>query len=217
MEKRHPFKSLLIVVFMLCLPNITHAQCPTLVWSDEFNGTEVDVTKWTFETGTGCDISLCGWGNNELQYYQAKNATISNGILKGTTTQLNYSLTGLVKGYTNTADLTAIEAAGNESTKATLVVKTNRTGLKLDSTVKVVVDPPQDVTLYPNPVKDILNVKYLPKEATIEIFDINGRMMGEYFLPENESSINLSALANGTYTMRINSGGTVTSLKILKI
>ena len=97
-----------------------------------------------------------------------------------------------------------------------MVVKTNRTGLKFDSTVKVAVDLSQDITVYPNPVKDILNVKYLPKEATIEIFDMNGRMMGEYFLPENESSINLSALANGLYTMRINAGGTVTSLKILK-
>jgi beta-glucanase (GH16 family) len=46
-----------------------------LVWSDEFNGTSVDPTNWTFETGGG------GWGNNELEYYQASNATVSNGNL----------------------------------------------------------------------------------------------------------------------------------------
>jgi len=46
-----------------------------LVWSDEFNGTSVDPTNWTYDTGGG------GWGNNELEYYQAANATVSNGNL----------------------------------------------------------------------------------------------------------------------------------------
>ncbi len=46
-----------------------------LVWSDEFNGTSVDPTNWTFETGGG------GWGNKELEYYQASNATVANGNL----------------------------------------------------------------------------------------------------------------------------------------
>lgn len=46
-----------------------------LVWSDEFDGTSVDATKWNFETGGG------GWGNSEQEYYQAANATVSNGNL----------------------------------------------------------------------------------------------------------------------------------------
>ncbi len=46
-----------------------------LVWSDEFNGTSVNTSNWVFETGGG------GWGNNELEYYQAANATVSNGNL----------------------------------------------------------------------------------------------------------------------------------------
>jgi beta-glucanase (GH16 family) len=40
----------------------------TLAWSDEFNGTELAADAWGFETGDGCP-GLCGWGNNELQYY----------------------------------------------------------------------------------------------------------------------------------------------------
>ncbi|HWZ14718.1 MAG TPA: glycoside hydrolase family 16 protein [Mucilaginibacter sp.] len=46
-----------------------------LVWSDEFNGTSVNTSNWKFETGGG------GWGNNELEYYQAANATVANGYL----------------------------------------------------------------------------------------------------------------------------------------
>jgi beta-glucanase (GH16 family) len=47
-----------------------------LVWSDEFNGTAIDTANWVFETGGG------GWGNNELEYYQAANATVDSGNLK---------------------------------------------------------------------------------------------------------------------------------------
>lgn len=57
----------------------------TMVWSDEFDGSEVDESKWTFQIGDGCDISedLCGWGNNELQWYTSRpeNVFISDGNL----------------------------------------------------------------------------------------------------------------------------------------
>jgi beta-glucanase (GH16 family) len=42
----------------------------TLAWSDEFNTTVFDNNSWTAETGDGCP-GLCGWGNNELEYYMA--------------------------------------------------------------------------------------------------------------------------------------------------
>jgi len=48
----------------------------TLVWSDEFDGPEIDRNTWTYNTGFG-------WGNNELQTYTdfANNARIENGEL----------------------------------------------------------------------------------------------------------------------------------------
>ena len=54
------------------------AQCWNLVWADEFNGSTLDATKWTPQTGGG------GWGNNELEYYTARpeNIEVSNGSLK---------------------------------------------------------------------------------------------------------------------------------------
>lgn len=38
-----------------------------LVWSDEFNGTSLNMNNWTYETGHGQD----GWGNQEWQDYTA--------------------------------------------------------------------------------------------------------------------------------------------------
>jgi beta-glucanase (GH16 family) len=51
-----------------------------LVWNDEFEGGEIESSNWVFETGTGCP-NLCGWGNNELQYYRKENASVSGGAL----------------------------------------------------------------------------------------------------------------------------------------
>ncbi len=56
-----------------------------LVWSDEFDcGTGMpDTSKWSYDEGNGCP-RLCGWGNNELQYYTVqnnRNARLENGVL----------------------------------------------------------------------------------------------------------------------------------------
>lgn len=48
-----------------------------LVWSDEFDGTVLDTTKWVHDTGGN------GWGNAELEYYsdRVENARLENGDL----------------------------------------------------------------------------------------------------------------------------------------
>ena len=51
-----------------------------IVFEDNFDGSELDTTKWTVDEGDGCP-DLCGWGNNELQLYSADNITVANGVL----------------------------------------------------------------------------------------------------------------------------------------
>jgi beta-glucanase (GH16 family) len=43
----------------------------TLAWADEFNAGSLDASAWTVEGGDGCP-NLCGWGNNELEYYTGR-------------------------------------------------------------------------------------------------------------------------------------------------
>ncbi len=60
---------------------VTAYAVTNLVWSDEFDGTNVDLIKWTFDIGNGG--SNPGWGNNELEYYTGRtnNAYVTNGVL----------------------------------------------------------------------------------------------------------------------------------------
>ncbi len=51
-----------------------------LAWHDEFEGDEVNTDDWVFEIGDGCP-DLCGWGNNESQYYREENAWVENDVL----------------------------------------------------------------------------------------------------------------------------------------
>jgi beta-glucanase (GH16 family) len=61
-----------------------------LVWNDEFDGNNISSDNWVFEIGTGCP-NLCGWGNNELQYYRQENARVNDGVLTIEARRENYS------------------------------------------------------------------------------------------------------------------------------
>ena len=72
------------------------------VWSDEFNGTALDPTNWTADIGTGCP-SLCGWGNNELEYYRSQNVTVAGGNLVLTAKAESYGGASFTSGKVTTS------------------------------------------------------------------------------------------------------------------
>ncbi len=52
-----------------------------LVWSDEFAGDSINLSKWAFQEGTKADGGADDWGNQELQYYTKDNARVEDGHL----------------------------------------------------------------------------------------------------------------------------------------
>lgn len=52
-----------------------------LVWSDEFNGTNLDENKWSYQYGNGTEYGAIDWGNNEKEYYTDKNTKVEDGNL----------------------------------------------------------------------------------------------------------------------------------------
>ncbi len=82
-----------IVIALLVSLNLNAQNCEKLIWADEFNGTTLDASKWNYDIGNGCP-ELCGWGNNEEQYYASDNISIGNGLL--TITAKNDTLGGML-------------------------------------------------------------------------------------------------------------------------
>lgn len=58
------------------------AQCEKPIWQDEFDGQQLDASRWRHVPGDGCDQNLCGWGNGEEQWYLPKNVRVADGALR---------------------------------------------------------------------------------------------------------------------------------------
>jgi beta-glucanase (GH16 family) len=78
-----------------------------MVWNDEFEGNSLS-EDWVFELGDGCP-GLCGWGNNELQYYRRENTEVREGYLVIKALQENFG----GKNYTSSR----IKTQGKQSFK----------------------------------------------------------------------------------------------------
>jgi hypothetical protein len=105
---------LLVVLFASSYKNII-AQDYTLVWSDEFDETSLDLSKWECQIGNGSG----GWGNNEKQYYRSENAVVDSGYLTIIAKKENYNNFGytsarirtIKKGDGNTANSRACKTS----------------------------------------------------------------------------------------------------------
>ncbi|MCC5926348.1 MAG: glycoside hydrolase family 16 protein [Bacteroidetes bacterium] len=74
---------------------------PNLVWSDEFDVEgSVDPNRWIFDIGTGAEVGLQGWGNQELQYYtdRPENVKVEGGMLHITARRESFSGSNFTSG-----------------------------------------------------------------------------------------------------------------------
>ena len=82
-------------------------------------------------------------------------------------------------------------------------------------------DQVQNVELFPNPATDEVNVKlsdFIGQPVTINIFNVNGQVVKQLQLDEvyeGVQNIDVNALNNGTYLMRIESAENVVSRKFV--
>jgi len=88
-----------LALFLFLNISFSYSQNWQLIWEDNFDGTELDSTKWMQEYGTGAQYDMWGWGNGELQHYQSQNTTLSNGIAK---IEVKEEPVGIIETYWNT-------------------------------------------------------------------------------------------------------------------
>ena len=114
----------------------------------------------------------------------------------------------------NEANVVLKDAAGNVVYTENISLKTLATKIKPNQQVSA------SVKLYPNPVKDVLNIKYAGKmlnEMQIEICDIAGRSISSQKVydvePGQNISLNVNSLRNGIYLCKMVSGKQVIGIE----
>jgi len=60
---------------------------------------------------------------------------------------------------------------------------------------------------YPNPGKDVLNIRTVLQNAHVEVYDMNGRMVYRQEIMENVTAINTTNWSEGTYVWKVISNG----------
>jgi hypothetical protein len=63
---------------------------------------------------------------------------------------------------------------------------------------------------YPNPGKDVLNIRTGLKDARVEVYDVNGRLMHRQDITENVTGIDAGGWVSGTYIWKVYTGGSLT-------
>lgn len=73
-KKNLTLNAILVVAFCMAPHAKSNAQIGEVLWEDNFDTLNTDV--WNPIEGNGCEIGLCGWGNQELEYYHPNNISI---------------------------------------------------------------------------------------------------------------------------------------------
>ncbi|KMQ68195.1 secretion protein [Chryseobacterium sp. FH2] len=126
----------------------------------------------------------------------------------------------VVSAVINTNDELVLAPQGNGSSE--VVVSFNSNGKVVEKTLSVnaisgalstVEVKKTQLSIYPNPVTDILNIKTQDKVLDIAVYDISGRLMNTKL--EN-SQVNVSTLLKGIYIVKIVTDKAVYQQKLIK-
>jgi PKD repeat protein len=75
-----------------------------------------------------------------------------------------------------------------------------------------------EISIFPNPTENLINIKGIPKESTVQIVDDLGREIQRIYTSNNTLQMNISSLAQGVYFLKIKNkrDGIVLVEKIIK-
>lgn len=69
---------------------------------------------------------------------------------------------------------------------------------------------------YPNPVKDVLNLSYKQNISNVEVFNILGQKVFENTINSNNTQVNMSGFASGSYIVKVVSENQTKAIKVTK-
>lgn len=74
-----------------------------------------------------------------------------------------------------------------------------------------------DISIYPNPVKDVLNINSVKDIDKVEIYNVSGQKLYSQSFNTDETNIDMSSLSSGAYMVRVFlTTGAIETFKVLK-
>jgi uncharacterized pyridoxamine 5'-phosphate oxidase family protein len=197
--------------------------CPTQTYSVKAIAADGSYVSTTFvfnSDGTVSEIPtdwyLSGGRDDQMIKYniENKNFTVEWHLCDGTVVYGDSIPLNSINCGGNEANVVMKDAAGNVVYTDNISIKTLATHIKPDPLTTT------EVKIYPNPVKDVLNIQYTGKllnEMQIDIFDLAGKNISSRKVFDVESgqniSLNVNSLRNGIYMCKMISGKQVIGLE----
>jgi len=201
--------------------------------------TELPAGGYELNTGYGIQVDISGSGSKHGFQITAERVSDNSKVgvfsadgvdnqLKNGGTHITHTSTGNGKRVWNfnwtspTTDIgavkfyvSAIAANGTGSTGGDQVVNTSSNNFSVLGLKK---EEKLDFAMYPNPSSDNLNIQ-LPSgilKATIELFDLSGRLLLNSTVTTQNKSVNVADLSTGVYLVKIQSEGKTGTKQFLK-
>tara|TARA_B100000900_G_scaffold262271_1_gene223525 strand:- start:11129 stop:12973 length:1845 start_codon:yes stop_codon:yes gene_type:complete len=180
--------------------NMTHFHIDYWLAGDLLTGQTMN-TKWSNHAG----------GNAETSSFQDYNAAPEVGSWKS-----------------RDIDITALTGNTSRDELAQLIISLAAAGGTYPSTIYIdnvyfykeatasINDIEINVNVYPNPVKDILNVISAESIDAVRIFDLTGRVVKQATPNKANFNLDVADLSNGVYLVKLNAGNKEVTTKIIK-
>lgn len=190
--------------------------CPTQTYSVKAMAPDGTVVAGTFvfnSDGTVTETPLNWWvtGTRTTPFVQAKpvvgDYTVEWKLCDGTTMTGDSISLDLINCGSSESNLILKDALGN-------VVYSESINMKILATYVSRLPQGSSMRIYPNPVKDVLNLTYSGEsldEMKIDVVDLSGKIIVSQIVRQVNGGqtvgINLSILKKGVYMCRVSSGG----------
>ncbi len=149
------------------------------------------------------------WDNAAVLRWNLQYGPIGGTLASATATTNSYTITNLTPLTTYQIRVQAVCEEGNESEWSSSIEATTT---NLNSYLE------SNVTLYPNPAKEFVDVRVDGDVNVIgmEVYDVYGKLINTVNVIDNLTHINVSSLANGMYFVRVTTEQGVVTKRFVK-
>lgn len=132
----------------------------------------------------------------------------------------NGSTTSETINYTAAAGTYYAQVYGYNNANSSTTCYTLRVALGTATRVATEITSRGLIKVFPNPANDMLNVSVLGKinsKSTLQIVDARGIVVQQMRISNNLQQVNVSRLAKGAYTIRVNDSNGISNAKFIKM